>query len=265
MKVHHLNCGTMRPPGTDPLICHVLLIETGEGLVLVDSGYGHDDRTDPARIGAIKRVIRPDLTPHETAAAQVVALGYDVADVRHVVATHLDVDHIGGASDFPGAKVHTTAVESAVAFSSGLRSRIRYRSRQLDSFADRIVTHTPRGDWWRGFTDVMQLTEISDGIALIAMPGHTLGHAAVAVDAGDHWILHCGDAFFHCGTVDGTTKTPLSLRLFEKAVAEDMRAVRRNHQTLAELYQRGESDLRIVCAHDPVMLATAQQAEASGR
>lgn len=48
MKVHHLNCGTMRVP-TAPVVCHVLLIETGNGLVLVDSGYGLDDIADPAR------------------------------------------------------------------------------------------------------------------------------------------------------------------------------------------------------------------------
>lgn len=37
MKVHHLNCGTMRPPGTPTLVCHVLLVETDNGLVLVDT------------------------------------------------------------------------------------------------------------------------------------------------------------------------------------------------------------------------------------
>ena len=37
MKVHHLNCGTMNMP-TAPMVCHVLLIETDNGLVLVDSG-----------------------------------------------------------------------------------------------------------------------------------------------------------------------------------------------------------------------------------
>ena len=39
MKVHHLNCGTMRPPGTPALVCHVLLVETDNGLVPVS--YTH--------------------------------------------------------------------------------------------------------------------------------------------------------------------------------------------------------------------------------
>ncbi|MET7974382.1 hypothetical protein ABZW44_15180 [Streptomyces mirabilis] len=57
MKVHHLNCGTMRMP-TAPMVCHVLLVETAGGLVLVDSGYGLADRsssntTPTGRRGAV--------------------------------------------------------------------------------------------------------------------------------------------------------------------------------------------------------------------
>ena len=59
MKVHHLNCGSMRFP-TAPLVCHVLLLEAAGGLVLVDAGFGLSDIADPAsRIGWFRRVIRP--------------------------------------------------------------------------------------------------------------------------------------------------------------------------------------------------------------
>ena len=37
-EVHHLNCGTMNMPGA-PLVCHVLLVETANALVLVDAGF----------------------------------------------------------------------------------------------------------------------------------------------------------------------------------------------------------------------------------
>ena len=47
MKVHHLNCGSMTPPASPPLVCHVLLVETDGGLVLVDSGFGLDDIAEP--------------------------------------------------------------------------------------------------------------------------------------------------------------------------------------------------------------------------
>ena len=43
------------------------------------------------------------------------ALGLDPRDVRHIVVTHLDLDHAGGLADFPDAKVHLHAREHAAA------------------------------------------------------------------------------------------------------------------------------------------------------
>ena len=70
MKVHHLNCGTMDAPGAD-IVCHVLLVETDNGLVLVDSGFGLRDCADPTRIGPSRHLLRPIFDVNETAARQV--------------------------------------------------------------------------------------------------------------------------------------------------------------------------------------------------
>ena len=59
MKVHHLNCGTMHPYGVPTIVCHVLLVETGNGLVLVDTGYGSQDCDDHARIGPTRHLFKP--------------------------------------------------------------------------------------------------------------------------------------------------------------------------------------------------------------
>ena len=48
LKVHHLNCDHDDPP-TAQMVCHVLLVETDNGLVLVDTGFGSPDCADPAR------------------------------------------------------------------------------------------------------------------------------------------------------------------------------------------------------------------------
>ena len=89
------------------------------------------------------------------------------------------------------------------------------------------------------------------------MPGHTRGHACVAVDAGHRWVLHCGDAFYYRGTLDGHSSVPKSINLFEGIVAFDPKRVRDNHARFAELYARREPDLFIVSAHDPALLAEA--------
>ncbi len=258
MKVRHLNCGTMSAiPGLS-LVCHVLLVETDNGLVLVDTGFGLRDCADPSRIGPTRYVIRPALAPNETAARQIKSMGLRTEDVRHIVVTHFDMDHIGGIADFPDASIHVTADEAYGAMRNPSRAeRIRYRSVQW-SHGPRIVEHRPAGEAWRGFPAAQSLDEIDPGIVLIPMTGHSRGHAGVAVDAGTHWVLHAGDAFYHRGVVDGRSAVPRGLRLQDRITVFDRKRLQDNHNRLAELYARAEPDLLIVCAHDPEMLAQAR-------
>jgi glyoxylase-like metal-dependent hydrolase (beta-lactamase superfamily II) len=256
MKVHHLNCGTMDTPGA-PYVCHVLLAETDNGLALVDSGYGLQDCAAPSRVGPSRHLFRPRLDPDETAARQVEKLGFRREDVRHIVTTHFDMDHIGGLADFPDAQIHVTAAEvlGAVTSPSG-REKFRYRSAQW-AHGPKIVEHDPDGETWRGFAAAKPLDVIASGIVLVSLPGHTRGHACIAVDAGHRWVLHCGDAFYYRGTVDGDSHVPPMVKLFETMNALDRKRVRDNHARLADLYARRESDLFIVSAHDPTLWAEA--------
>ena len=259
MKVHHLNCGTLYPLGCGRLVCHVLLVETDNGLVLVDSGFGSHDCLDPAkRVGPTRHVVRPLFDHVETATHQIERLGFRRDDVRHIVITHLDVDHIGGIADFPDAQIHVTVAEALGAIRSpSWREKIRYRSAQW-AHGPNIVEHHPHGETWRGFAAAKELDEISPGIALVSLPGHTRGHACVAVDAGHRWVLHCGDAFYHYGTLDGRTPVPRALMAMESFVAFDRKKVLDNHARLAELYQRRDPDLLVVCSHDPTLLEQAR-------
>ena len=257
MKVHHLNCGTMHMP-TASMVCHVLLVETDNGLVLVDSGFGTDDCTDPARVGPTRHMVRAVLRHEETVAHQIEQMGLKRDDVRHIIITHLDMDHAGGLSDFPAAQIHITAAEARGAiWAPSRREKIRYRSAQW-AHTPNIVEHEPHGERWRGFAAAKELTEISPGIVLVSLPGHTRGHACVAVDAGHRWVLHAGDAFYHYGTLDGRTPVPRALTAMESLVAFDRKTVLANHAQLAELYQRKDPDLLIVCAHDPTLLEQAR-------
>jgi len=261
MRVHHLNCGTMRPPLAPSLVAHVLLVETDRaGLVLVDTGFGLGDIEAPgARLGTARHLIRPALDPAETALRQVERLGFSGSDVRHIVLTHLDSDHVGGLSDFPHASVHVTTAEAGAATSPRTRlERTRYTPAQW-RHGPRLVEHSPvAGEGWRGFPAARELTEIEAGIVLVGLPGHTRGHAAVAVDASERWILHAGDAFYDERQLSGTGRVPRSLLLSERCFAHDWALVRHNHQRLAELWAAHEPDLLVVNAHDPALLRMAQ-------
>lgn len=258
MKVHHLNCGTMHPPKGPVCVCHVLLLETDNGLVLVDSGFGIDDCADPKRrVGPVRFITRPEFAVSEAAVNQLDRMGFRRDDVRHIVLTHLDSDHVGGAADFPTATIHVTSVEAAAAFTLPTRAeKIRY-GRQQWVKEHNVVEHNPDGESWRGFAAAKELDEIAPGIVLISLPGHSHGHACIAVDAGHRWVLHCGDAFYHYGTLDGTP-VPRTLRTMETVVAVSRKKMRDNHSRLSELYLRDEPDLCITPAHDIKLFGRAK-------
>lgn len=267
MRIHHLNCGTMCPYGgrllggegspieTADIVSHCLLIEAGESLVLVDTGYGTADCREPAaNLGRpFTALLRPRGDLGETAVERIRLLGLDPADVRRIVVTHLDLDHAGGLPDFPEAEVHVFAPERAAAADPSLRERLRYPPAHL-AHGPRWVEHAVDGDTWLGFESIRVLGDLDAEVALIPLVGHTRGHVAVAIRDGEGWMLHCGDAYFHRDEVADPPSCPPGLALFENAVAVDNAARRNNLQRLRELAREHRDDVRLFCAHDPVEL-----------
>jgi glyoxylase-like metal-dependent hydrolase (beta-lactamase superfamily II) len=276
LRVHHLNAGQMEPRPAAlvfgrgahlrHMVCHVLLIETDAGLVLVDSGIGRADIAAPSeRLGStFVRIARPCLHTRFTAANQIEAMGHRLTDVRHVIATHMDLDHIGGLADFPHARVHVlgTELEHALARPT-IHDRARYRPAQW--------AHGPRwepaqledGEDWLGFRAVRDLAGLPPEILLVPLHGHSRGHVGVAIDTGGSWLLHCGDAYFHRHEVekDPPACTP-GLALFQRLAAFDNRARLHNRARLGELaraHATGDGRVRLFSAHDPVELERCVQ------
>jgi glyoxylase-like metal-dependent hydrolase (beta-lactamase superfamily II) len=244
------------------MICHCLLIETEQGLVLVDSGLGLADvESALERLGReFVALARPTLDPAETALRQVEALGFAAGDVRHVVLTHLDVDHAGGMGDFPHARVHLLQDEHDAAMARITRlERRRYRPMHW-AHDPKWELYRPRGEPWFGFECVRELTGLPPEILLIPLIGHTRGHAGVAVQVGDSFILHAGDAYFNRGELDpDKRRCPAFLDLFQRIVEIDGAARLRNQHRLRELARENADRVRIFSAHDPVELARCQE------
>ena len=244
----------MNPPFVSGAVCHVLLCETDVGLALVDTGLGTFDYSDPSRMGPVRHLMRPEMNEANSAIRQVEELGFEAADVTHIVLTHMDFDHIGGLSDFPDAIVHTTADEySAAVTDPDFLDRRRYRPRQW-AHGPHFRTHEGRGDEWKFGLTAHGIDELP-GIVMIPMPGHSRGLAAIAIDAGECGLLiHAGDAVFDGSIV--ADRSPLgqplkrvgALRFMENVVGRDRKAIKVNHSILRRL--QSEDGVIVIPAHD---------------
>lgn len=260
MKIHHINCGTMCPASARlvsgegglferaRMVCHCLLIETTGGLVLVDTGLGTQNVEDPRNLGrGFVRRSAPKLDRAETALAQVERLGYRQSDVRHILPTHLDLDHVGGLADFPDAEIHVYRAEHTAAMAA-TPSRYGYRPSQWQHGA-RWSVYDLEGDSWLGFGAVRSLRGLDAEIALIPLVGHTAGHCAVAVKEREGWLLHAGDAYFSHRELDlAQPREPLASGLFNRLRSVDNVTRRDNVARLRQL-RREHPEIEIFCAH----------------
>ncbi|RJQ87059.1 MBL fold metallo-hydrolase [Amycolatopsis panacis] len=267
MRVHHLNCGTMHPPGgrlfdgnpgiarRSLLVAHCLLIETADSLVLVDTGLGSHATTDPRGwLGApMLTMVGGRPSAEETAVAQIRTLGHDPADVRHIVMTHLDLDHAGGLADFPDATVHVHAQERrAAGHPKNLPEKARYRTNHF-AHSPKWSIYEETGEVWFGFDAVRPLRGLPPEILLVPLPGHTNGHAGVAVDTGKGWLLHAGDAYFFHGEVAPVQPyCPPGIRAFANLNQMDGRTRRTNVARLRTLARDHADEVTVFSAHSPV-------------
>ncbi len=267
MRVHHLNATSMCPVGgalvdgrtaalRGRVACHCLLVETREGLVLVDTGLGLRDVAEPRRrlSRAVAALLAPELNERMTAVRQIERLGFEAEDVRHVVLTHLDFDHAGGLDDFPQAAVHLLAEERDAAVARRtILDRLRYRPQQWSSQARWRAYARGEGEPWFGFDAVRDLEGLPPEILLVPLVGHTRGHAGVAVRGEHGWILLAGDAYFYHAEMDPELPrcTP-GLRLLQALVEKDRRARLWNRDRLRLLAMDHGGEVTVTCSHDPL-------------
>ena len=167
-----------------------LLVETRDGLVLVEAGCGDKWTAKERAMYA--------LAPR-TAVDALAEIGVDPRDIAHVVLTHLHFDHAAGLTHedagtlvpvFPNARVHVQRQEWIDALANKSTMTRTYLRTHLDPITGVIELHD-------GMATPL------DRIALIPTPGHTWGHQSVLVlpdgsNASSPPVLFPGDV---CPTI----------------------------------------------------------------
>ena len=192
-ELYHLNCVKIVSPINDHVCGHCLLVKEEDQLILIDTGIGLLDTTNPIeRIGKqLIDIVGYRFEESKTAVRQIEQLGLDPENVRDCIISHLDNDHIGGLADFPNATVHVSE-EELNNFHSG---NARYLQVPL-AHQPVIRTYAKGTADWFGFEARKIFADIETGIFLVPLFGHTLGHCGVALQVENRWLFYIGDAYY---------------------------------------------------------------------
>jgi glyoxylase-like metal-dependent hydrolase (beta-lactamase superfamily II) len=153
---------------------NILLVETGDKRVLIDSGMGQSDPDDPGHM--LDRLRAENITPES---------------IDTVVITHYHQDHIGGLVDhagnptFPKARLVVPGQEHDYWMHEDILAGVdpsdAARLRQtFAAYAERLTLMNDTAD-------------IEPGIHYVPAPGHSPGHRAVQIESGDARLLHIVD------------------------------------------------------------------------
>ncbi|WP_330231031.1 MBL fold metallo-hydrolase [Nocardia sp. NBC_00508] len=221
-------------------------------MTLVDTGYGEQALERPDVWVGRQLIRQSNPVLDRPIARQVEALGFDRGDVRDIIVTHLDLDHAGGLADFPQATVHVFQDElDAVEGAYGHREKFRYRRVQFEHGPKWLVygESDSSDERWFGFQAVRELRGLPPQILMVPLLGHTRGHVGVAVDTGNGWLLHAGDAYTYHGQMAVQPSMPLGTRVFQWYVDTRRESRIENQQRLRELVRTNGDVVTMFSAH----------------
>ena len=160
-----------------PMDYFIWLLRRGDEVILVDTGYDHEEA---ARRG---RPVRLD--PVEALAP----FGVTRESVGRIIVTHLHYDHAGGLRCFPNATLHLQAAEMAYATGPCMchgalqapftAEHVCEAIRRL--YSGRVVFHDGDG-------------EVAEGVTVHRIGGHSRGLQAVRVRTEAGWLCLASDA-----------------------------------------------------------------------
>jgi glyoxylase-like metal-dependent hydrolase (beta-lactamase superfamily II) len=208
------------------------LVETDDGLVLLDTGISGHALADPDALteiyGADMHPSGPAGNPVEVALASV---GFTTADVSVAVISHLHLDHTGGIPLLAAAGVPIAIMGAELDY--GLERAAQGTERAVAFYRDDYVG--PEIDWRPVDGD----EQVAPGVFTLSTPGHTPGHTSFRVELPETgtWIFAADAADLGenlleripCGSVSEPEDAPRALasinRLMDEGARLDARVI----------------------------------------
>jgi glyoxylase-like metal-dependent hydrolase (beta-lactamase superfamily II) len=166
------------------LALNSILIKTGKALILVETGIGGD--LDPKFYDFYSVERKPGLV------LSLEKLGYKAGDIDFVINTHLHFDHCGGNTykdekredvpTFPKARYIIQKGEWEYALHPSERDKPSYLEQNFLPLEKHGLLQLVDGD-----------KEISEGVEVVVVPGHTSRHQCVKVSSGEKVFFFLGD------------------------------------------------------------------------
>ncbi|MCD6530172.1 MBL fold metallo-hydrolase [Candidatus Bathyarchaeota archaeon] len=166
---------------SNPMDCHVYLVDYGEGLILIDAGVGLETEF-------IIQNIREE--------------GYDEKNVQYLLLTHCHADHAGGCKRL---KALTECKVVATEFEGNLLERGTDEelglniAKRTGIYPENYVFPHCKPDWTVRDGEEFELGRYH--IKVIEVPGHSKGSACYLFSREDYRILFSSDVVFFDGTI----------------------------------------------------------------
>ncbi|MEO1485899.1 MAG: MBL fold metallo-hydrolase [Bacteroidota bacterium] len=243
-SVHHLNCVKIESP-FGSAIGHCLLLKENDKLVLIDAGIGLLESREPEKHLGKELIEVTGFVFDETLTAlhQIKALGLNPTNLKHIICSHLDPDHIGGLADFPWATVHVSKEE----YDSFISSHERYLPQQL-AHQPKLQLYASNDANWFGLPARRLDLDMETELYLIPLFGHTLGHCGVALKVNGKWIFYAGDAYYLRAELQDKNH-PVDQLATIRAV--DNTARLKSLETVRQLLEKHGSEIEYFGYHDP--------------